>query len=168
MLQYLLNLLRGMRPEPLVLLVAMLPIAELRGAIPLAISLKVPAARAFTLAVTGNLIPILPVLFFLEPTSNYLKRFSIFDTFFNWLFQRTRNRSKIIEKMELLGLALFVAVPLPFTGAWSGAVAAFLFRFRKRDAFLAIILGVLIAGVVVTLTCLGVVRFCPLFVTKFQ
>lgn len=167
MLHYLLNLLKEVRPEYLTVIVAMLPIAELRGAIPLALSLKVPVARAFTLAIIGNMIPILPALFFLEPVSNYLKRFSIFDKFFNWLFQRTRNRSQIIEKLELLGLALFVAVPLPFTGAWSGAVAAFLFRFRIRDSFLAITLGVLIAGVVVTLTCLGVIRFCPLFVARW-
>lgn len=167
MMHYLLNLLKVVRPEYLTMIVAMIPIAELRGAIPLALSLKVPAARAFALAVTGNLIPILPVLFFLEPVSNYLKRFSTFNKFFNWLFQRTRNRSQIIEKLELVGLALFVAVPLPFTGAWSGAVAAFLFRFRIRESFFAITLGVLIAGIVVTLTCLGVIRFCPLFVTKF-
>jgi uncharacterized membrane protein len=167
MLHYLLNILKNVRAEYLTVIVAMIPIAELRGAIPLALSLKVPVAKAFALAVTGNLIPILPALFFLDPVSNYLKRFSIFDRFFNWLFQRTRNRSQIIEKLELVGLALFVAVPLPLTGAWSGAVAAFLFRFRIRDSFFAIALGVLIAGIVVTLTCLGVIRFCPLFVTKF-
>jgi len=167
MLHYLLNILKSVRPEYLTVILAMVPISELRGAIPLALSLKVPVARAFALAVTGNLIPILPVLFFLEPVSNYLKRFSTFNKFFNWLFQRTRNRSQIIEKLELVGLALFVAVPLPFTGAWSGAVAAFLFRFRIRESFFAITLGVLIAGTVVTLTCLGLIRFCPLFVTKF-
>jgi len=167
MLLYILNFLKGVRPEYLTVIVAMIPIAELRGAIPLALSLKVPVTRAFALAVAGNLIPVLPALFLLEPVSNYLRKFSIFDKFFSWLFQRTRSRSQIIEKLELLGLALFVAVPLPLTGAWSGAIAAFLFRFRIRDSFFAITLGVLIAGVIVTLTCLGVIRFCPLFVSKF-
>jgi len=140
MLLYILNFLKGVRPEYLTVIVAMIPIAELRGAIPLALSLKVPVTRAFALAVAGNLIPVLPALFLLEPVSNYLRKFSIFDKFFSWLFQRTRSRSQIIEKLELLGLALFVAVPLPLTGAWSGAIAAFLFRFRIRDSFFAITL----------------------------
>jgi uncharacterized membrane protein len=84
------------------------------------------------------------------------------------LFKRTRARSAIIERLELLGLALFVAIPLPLTGAWTGAVAAFLFQFKNRDAFIAIAFGVLIAGVVVTLTCLGAINFCPLFVAKIR
>ncbi|MCL6584325.1 MAG: small multi-drug export protein [bacterium] len=166
MLHYLLSLLKGIQPEPLTLIVAMIPIAELRGAIPLALSMNVPVIKAFFLAVVGNLIPILPILFFLDPVSNYLRKFPAFDRFFTWLFQRTRNRSNLIERLELVGLALFVAVPLPMTGAWTGAIAAHLFRFRIRDAFIAIAVGVLLAGVVVTLTCLGVIRLCPLFVAR--
>jgi uncharacterized membrane protein len=163
---YLLTALRA-HPELLTLIVSMLPIAELRGAIPLALSLKFSVAKAFCLSVIGNLIPILPALLFLEPASNYLRRFSIFDTFFTWLFQRTRARSEVIERLQLLGLAIFVAIPLPLTGAWSGAVAAFLFRFRTRDAFGAIAVGVVVAGIVVTLSCLGAIQFCSLFVGKW-
>jgi len=163
---YLLTILRT-HPELLTLIVSMLPIAELRGAIPLALSLKLSVAKAFCLSVIGNLIPILPALLFLEPASSYLRRFSIFDTFFTWLFQRTRARSEVIERLQLLGLAIFVAIPLPLTGAWSGAVAAFLFRFRTRDAFGAIAVGVLVAGIIVTLSCLGAIQFCSLFVGKW-
>ena len=105
-------------------------------------------------------------LFFLGSVSNYLRKFSLFDTFFIWLFKRTQDRSKLIERLELLGLTLFVAVPLPITGAWTGAVAAFLFRFRIRDAFGAICLGGLGAGVLVTLACLGVLYFIPLIAVK--
>ena len=166
MLHYLLTLLKGVPAEILTIIVAMLPIAELRGAIPLALGLKLSITKAYSLAVIGNLIPVLPILFFLGPVSNYLRKFSLFDTFFTWLFKRTQARSKLIERLELLGLALFVAVPLPITGAWTGAVAAFLFQFRIRDAFGAICLGVLVAGVVVTLACLGVLHFIPLIVVK--
>jgi len=161
------DIFKGSHPEILTVLVAMLPIAELRGSIPLALSLKLPVARAFWLSVFGNLIPILPALFLLEPVSRYLRKIPLFDRFFTWLFQRTLSRSKIIERLELIGLALFVAVPLPLTGAWSGAVAAFLFRFRVRDAFVAIAFGVLGAGVVVTLTCLGFIRLAPLFLARW-
>ncbi len=108
MLKYILTLLKGVSPEIVTLIVAMLPIAELRGAIPLALGLKLPIAKAYGLAVVGNLIPILPILFFIGPVSNYLRKTSLFDKFFTWLFNRTQNRSKIIEKLELIGLALFV------------------------------------------------------------
>ena len=166
MLHYLLTLLKGVPAEILTVIVAMLPIAELRGAIPLALGLKLSITKAYSLAVIGNLIPVLPILFFLGPVSNYLRKFSFFDKFFIWLFKRTQDRSKLIERLELLGLVLFVAVPLPITGAWTGSVAAFLFQFRIRDAFWAICLGVLGAGVVVTLACLGVLHFIPLIVVK--
>ena len=166
MLHYLLTVLKGVPAEILTIIVAMLPIAELRGAIPLALGLKLSITKAYSLAVIGNLIPILPLLFFLGPVSKYLRKFSFFDKFFTWLFKRTQDRSKLIERLELLGLTLFVAVPLPITGAWTGAVAAFLFQFRIRDAFGAICLGVLTAGVVVTLACLGVLHFIPLIAVK--
>jgi uncharacterized membrane protein len=165
-LGYILSRLKDVRPEILTLIVAMLPIAELRGAIPLALSLKLSAIRAYGLGVTGNLIPVLPVLFFLGPASNYLRKFSIFDRFFTWLFQRTQNRSKIIEKLQLIGLVCFVAIPLPMTGAWTGSVAAFLFQFRIRDSFWAISLGVFIAGLVVTMAWLGVIHLVPFAVMK--
>ncbi|MBN2373320.1 small multi-drug export protein [bacterium] len=166
MISSLINLFKGEYPKLLTVLVAMLPIAELRGAIPLALSLKLSVANAYLLSVAGNLIPILPVLLLLEPVSKHLRKIDAFDHFFNWLFNRTRNRSALIERLELIGLVLFVAVPLPMTGAWTGAVAAFLFRFRVRNAFLAIVFGVLLAGIVVTLTCLGFIRLVPFFLSR--
>jgi uncharacterized membrane protein len=166
MVPTLINLFKGKYPEILTLLVAMLPIAELRGSIPLALSLKLPVARAFWLSIAGNLIPILPILLLLGPVSKHLRKIAAFDRFFIWLFNRTRNRSALIERLELVGLTLFVAVPLPMTGAWTGAVAAFLFRFKVRDSFVAITFGVLVAGIVVTLTCLGFIQLAPLFLAR--
>lgn len=130
-----------------------LPVSELRGAIPLALSFKMPLVKAYWLSVAGNLIPVIPILFLLEPVSNRLRRFKIWARYFDWLFGRTRKRARQVEKYEFLGLILFVAIPLPMTGAWTGAVAASLFKVRFRYAVIAIILGVLIAGVIVSGIC---------------
>lgn len=139
-----------MSPEIKTVLVSMLPIFEVRGALPLAMLIyQMTWLKAFVLSVAGNIIPVIPVLLLLDSVSKYLTRYPFFDKFFEWLFERTRKKSDIIEKYETLGLMIFVAIPLPMTGAWSGCVAAFLFGIRFWYAFAAISLGVFIAGVIV-------------------
>jgi uncharacterized membrane protein len=126
-------------PRVLVFLTAMLPFSELRGAIPLAISkYGINPYEAYILGVMGNLV---------------------FDRFFDHLFHRTHKKhSERIDKYGALGLVTFVAIPLPLTGAWTGVAAAYVFELPKRYAFPAIVLGVLLAGVVVTLITLGVLN----------
>ena len=84
------------------------------------------------------------------------------DRFLAALFARTRRRSRVVERYEALGLILFVAIPLPVTGAWTGMLAAFLFGVRRRYAIPAIACGILIAGAVVTLAVQGVLRLWSL------
>lgn len=134
-------------------IIAMLPVSELRGAIPIAIRVYGMApVDAFVSAVIGNMIPVIPLLLFLEPVSNFLRRWNIWDKFFTWLFTRThKNHSKEFEKYGTLALAIFVAIPLPMTGAWSGCAAAFVFGIKFRNALLAIASGVIVAGIIVTL-----------------
>ncbi|MGV8125691.1 MAG: COG2426 family protein [Methanothrix sp.] len=144
-----------------VLLAAALPVSELRGAIPLAIGVYgYDPWEAYLLAVLGNLLPVVPLLLFLGPVSNWLRRFTFWDKFFTWLFSRTRRKYiREHESFSLTALALFVAVPLPVTGAWTGCAIAFLVGFRFWPAFVAISAGVLLAGVIVTATVLGVQWF---------
>ena len=87
-----------------------------------------------------------------------LRRYGPFDRFFCWLFARTRRKAGVVERYGAFGLVLFVAVPLPVTGAWTGVVAAYLFDVPARRAAPAILLGICIAGVVVTLAVQGVIR----------
>ena len=140
------------------LVAAALPISEVRGAIPLAIGVYgYSPPEAYLLSVFGNLLPIIPLLLFLGPVSDYLRRFRWGDRFFSWLFARTRK--KYIQEHENFGLtalAIFVAIPLPMTGAWTGCAIAFLLGFRFWPAFAAIAAGVLLAGVIVTATVVGV------------
>ena len=144
-----------------VLLAAALPVSELRGAIPLAIGVYgYDPWQAYLLSVLGNLMPVVPLLLFLGPVSDWLRRFTFWDKFFTWLFSRTRRKYiREHESFSLTALALFVAVPLPVTGAWTGCAIAFLVGFRFWPAFVAISAGVLLAGVIVTATVLGVQWF---------
>jgi uncharacterized membrane protein len=136
--------------ELLIILTAALPVSELRGAIPLGISLGEGVLKTFCLAVLGNILPVAPLLVLLKPVSERLRYISFFRKFFNWLFERTRRKSGLVQKYEAIGLILFVAIPLPVTGAWTGSVAASLFNLKFRLAFPAIIIGVVIAGIIVT------------------
>jgi len=97
------------------------------------------------------MIPVVLLLLFLEPVSDFLRRWKIWDKFFTWLFNRTYNKhNEKFEKYGSLGLAIFVGVPLPVTGAWTGCAAAFVFGFKFKNAFLAILAGVIMAGIIVT------------------
>jgi len=141
--------------EVAVVVLAALPVSELRGSIPLGLLLGFSPVKTYLLSFLGNAIPVIPLLFFLKPVSEKLRHIKIFAIFFNWLFERTRKKAKLIERFEALGLILFVAIPLPITGAWTGCIAASLFKIRFRYAFFAILTGVVIAGFIVMGLCLG-------------
>ena len=143
--------------ELIVMIVSALPISELRGAIPLAMfSFDMPWYKAFYLAIIGNLIPIPIILLFLEKIVAIASRTKAGKRFFQWLFRRTSGKEGSIERYKWLGLMFFVAIPLPFTGAWTGSIIATLLDLRFWYAFSSISIGVLIAGaIVVSLSRLG-------------
>ncbi|MBN1913439.1 MAG: small multi-drug export protein [Candidatus Omnitrophica bacterium] len=160
MLELILNWMKNIPREYVVMIVGALPISELRGAIPLALSFGMSVKKAFILSVIGNTLPVIPALFLLEPVSGWLRRFKIWARFFDWLFERTKKRADTVQKYEAIGLALFVAIPLPVTGAWTGIVAASLFKIRFRYAFLSILAGVVVAGIIVSVLCsLGILGY---------
>ena len=139
--------------ELITFFIAALPLSELRGAIPLAIlKFGFSPPKALVISVLGNILPVLPLLLGLEKISEYLShKFYWFNRFFSWLFERTRiKHSKHFTYWGDLALFIFVAIPLPLTGAYSGAVAAFVFGIPLKHAFWSIALGVLAAGLIVT------------------
>jgi uncharacterized membrane protein len=154
--------LSGIPGELVMLIISGVPVTELRASIPIAMTVMReawpwPWWKVYVLAVVGNMLPVPFILWFLGPVSSWLSRWKLFDRFFAWLFQRTRSRAGAkVQKYRAMGLALFVAVPLPVTGAWTGSAAAFLFGVPKRMALLSIALGVCMAGGVVTLAVTGV------------
>ncbi|MBZ0264764.1 small multi-drug export protein [bacterium] len=162
--QFIADHLRNVSTDMVTVFIAMLPVAELRGAIPWAITLgDLPVWRAVVFSIIGNMIPIPFILILLGPVSNYLSRWRVFDRFFQWLFARTRKRSNALEKYEALGLILFVGIPLPITGAWTGSVAAFLFGIPLKRSLLYIFIGVCMSATIVTLTSVGLVGFVGMF-----
>ena len=159
--EILLNWLSGIPGEVQMMVLSAFPLTELRGSIPMAWTVMSgswvwPWWKIYLLALAGNLLPVPILLWFLGPVTRFLRRWSFFDRFFLRLFDRTRRRAgSRIEKYEALGLTLFVAIPLPVTGAWTGSLAAFLFGIPRRLALPAIALGVAIAGILVTLVMSG-------------
>lgn len=145
-------------PEQLiVLLLAAIPVAELRGAIPVAVEiLGLPWYYAFLLGILGNLLPVPVLLLFYGTFSRWVSRTPTGKRVTDWIYSRTTKRASLIQKHQHVGLILFVAVPLPGTGAWTGSIAAHLLGMRFKHALLDIAIGVVGAGVIVTaLTLMG-------------
>ncbi len=159
------NIIMGL--ELKTILLAMTPINELRGTIPLAVTMfHFTPWKAMLLAYIGNMIPVFFLLWFWKYLSHVcMRKNKLINKLFLWLFNRTRQR--FYKKYALYGnlaLILFVAIPLPMTGAWTGTIAAFLFGISYRRSLGLIFLGVIIAGIVVTLITMGIsslVSFLP-------
>jgi len=138
------------------LLLSMFPITELRFSLPWAIIVgKVGWPMAFIASWIGNFIIIIPILLFFNYIHHFLLKFKVFRKFFRWLFKRTEIRTRIIKKYQYLGLLLFVGIPLPFTGVWTGCVAAFLLRMKPIKAIAAMGVGLLVSASIMTVLTLS-------------
>lgn len=140
---------------------AMLPIGETRAAIPIALeNFHLPIWQAFVFSVLGSYVPGVLIVYFIGPVSDWLRRnFKIADKFFDWLF--TRTRKKFAGKYETWGkiaLMIFVAIPFPATGVWTGSLAAWLFAIDKKSSLIYIGLGTFLSGIIVTLISLGLIN----------
>lgn len=151
MRERLVDLLINLPDAVAVAVAAMFPIFELRGAIPMARLLDVDPLSAYAAAVVGNLVPVPVILWGLGPVTRWAERhWGWLHRFLDGLYSWSRRRhSARFETFRDLALVTFVAVPLPVTGAWSGALAAFVFGIEPRRAFGLIAVGVAVAGVVV-------------------
>lgn len=140
-----------MNAELMVLLTAATPVVELRGAIPLGIALDLPLGRVFMLSLLGNMIPVPLILAVTRRFFSWLAHFpAIHDRIAGWSSRKREKLSRKIERWGWLGLLLFVAIPLPGTGAWTGAIAASLLRIKFWTSMVTILCGVTIAGLLVS------------------
>lgn len=152
MIEKLVQVLQGLPAELIVMIISALPISELRGGIPVGMALyNFSVVKSFLLAVIGNSIPVIPLLLFFKPISEFLSKWGPLKKFFDWFFKRTKRKARIVERYEAIGLALFVAVPFLLTGAWTGCVAATLFKLKFKYSLIAILCGVFIAGIIVSI-----------------
>lgn len=132
-------------------LISMVPVIELRGAIPYGVAAGLNPWLVFLLAVVGNMLPVPFILLFVRKVFHWMKRYPKLARIAEYFETRAAKKSGKVKKSETVGLCLFVAVPLPGTGAWTGALIAALMEMRLKRALPTIFLGVLIAGVIVTL-----------------
>lgn len=153
--------LKLLGPHFAVLICSMIPVIELRGSIPLGAALGLPFWLNYLLSVIGNLLPVPIILLFVKAVLNWMRRcrFGLFNKISGWLFKKAEKNRPKIEKYGFWGLFIFVAIPLPGTGAWTGSLVAALFDFKLGKAMLSVTLGVLTAGIVFTLISYGVLGF---------
>ncbi len=149
-------------PELIVFFSSMLPVTELRGAIPLGFAMGLPAEAVFLWALIGNILPCFFILWALGPISKFLMRHSkFFKQFFTKLFDKTRTKhEETVIKYGAAFLIIFVAIPLPGSGGWTGSLLAFLFGMKYWKSMGYIATGLTMAAIIITL---GVNGFVGLF-----
>ena len=139
---------------------AMVPVFELRGAIPVGVAAGLPFWIVFITAILGNLLPVPFLILFTRRMFEWLRKKSAFlERLVSRLEKKAAAKEDLLKKYELLGLCILVAIPLPGTGAWTGSLVAAVFDIRLKHAFPAIALGVLIAAVIVSVVTYGVTIF---------
>lgn len=142
-----------MNPLLYTIAITALPAIELRGAIPVGIALGLSPLTAFLISTLANIAIIFPIFLFLDHLFKYFRNFGIVDRVISRVQRKTQ---KYVEKYGPLGLLLFVAIPLPGSGAYSGCLAAYIFGISRKQSYSAIAGGVIIAGILVTLASAGV------------
>lgn len=155
---WIINLLKGLPKELIVGIAAALPVSEVRGSVPIGLTLGLSPLKVIIISIIASLLPVFPILWFLNTLTEKVRTIKFFDKFFEWLFKRTRTRSSIVERFEVLGLAIFVSIPFPTTGVWTGCVAAYLFGLPWGHTFLATAVGTSIASLIMLVASLGVIN----------
>ena len=147
--------LKGLSGEWVATIISMVPLLELRGGLLAASLLNVDILRAVPLCIIGNVIPIPFILWFITPIFTALKKTKLFRPMVEKLENKAMGKSDKIQKGYFWGLALFVGIPLPGTGAWTGALIAALLNIPFKKSFPAILLGILIATIIMAIVSYG-------------
>lgn len=150
------NKLSGLPDELVCFVVSMIPVVELRGGLIVAAIKNVPLHTAVIFCIAGNLVPIPFILLLITPIFAWLKKTKLFKPIVEKLEKKSMGKSEKIKKYEFVGLLLFVGVPLPGTGAWTGSLIASLLEIKLKKAFPAIFLGLLMATVIMCFITYGI------------
>lgn len=142
-------------PEWVVFIISMIPILELRGGLIAASILEIPIVKAIPFCVVGNIIPIPFILLFIKRILKWMKNIKGLRVIANWLEKKAAKKSDALKKGEFWGLALFVGIPLPGTGAWTGSLIAALMDVKLSKAVGAILLGIVMATIIMSILSYG-------------
>lgn len=144
--------------EAVVFIISMIPILELRGGLVVSKLIGVPLLTAIPLCIVGNIIPIPFILLFIKQIFKWLKKIKFFEKFVVKLENRAMSKSDSIKRYEFWGLALFVGIPLPGTGAWTGSLIAALLNLDLKKAILAELVGIVMATVIMSVFSYGLLE----------
>ena len=142
----------------IVFFLSMVPVIELRGAIPIGFGFKLPLWETLVLSIGGNILIVPFIVLLFNQMIRVMRKFRLTAKIANSIEARTQRKSEKVENWVFLGLMLFVAIPLPGTGAWTASMIAGLLQMKMRKALFPIALGVVGAAVIVTLVTYGVVK----------
>ena len=156
LIEKIIELFGGLGKDIIVFIVSLLPILELRGGLIAASILDVDFLPAYIISILGNVLPIPLVLLFLERIFTWLKKFSWSKKMITKLEKKILSKKSQIEKYGYLGLMLFVGIPLPGTGAWTGSGLAVLLHLDKKKSFIYIMLGVIMASIIMSIFSYGI------------
>lgn len=158
MAEWLVSLLANI-PLPIkVIILSAVPVVELRGAIPMGIVMGMSPINSFILSFAGNILPVIPLLIIMPWLFKFFERVPAFRQRWGQLIERTRKKGHQVEKYGALGLLIFVAIPLPGTGVWTGSILAYIMGVNFWYSFIALTSGAFLAGIAVTLATVGVVQ----------
>lgn len=144
--------------EILVFVISLLPILELRGGLLAASFLGLAPLPSYIICIIGNLLPVPFILWFITKILDWMRKSKHFSKIANWLDKKVEKHKSSIEKFGFWGLVLFVGIPLPGTGAWTGTLIASVLEMDRKKAFLATIIGVIMASIIMMLLSFGLLR----------
>jgi uncharacterized membrane protein len=147
----------GVPPLAIVALLSALPISEVRGGIPAGYVLGLGLWKTLLVAIPSNVVAVIPVIRWFNPVASYLGDKPVVGRFVQWLLRRARKREDMVRKYGVFAVTLFIAIPLPVTGAWTGSVVAAVFGLDFWRSLACAFLGVCIASAIVSLACTGVI-----------
>ena len=156
LVHFFVNIFGNLNKDVIIFIISLMPILELRGGLLAASLLHVEFVKAVVICVIGNLLPIPIVLLFLEKVLEILAKWNVTKKIVTWLEKKVDSKRDQIDKYGYLGLVLFVGIPLPGTGAWTGSLLAVMLGLDKKKSFVCILLGVILAAIIMSIVSYGI------------
>lgn len=156
LVNFFIQIFGGISKDIVIFIISLMPILELRGGMLAASLLHVEFVRALVICIIGNVLPIPFVLLFLEKILNLLEKWNLTKKIVAWLDRKVESKREQIDKYGYWGLILFVGIPLPGTGAWTGSLLAVMLGLNKKKSFICILLGVILASIIMSILSYGI------------
>ena len=156
LVEFFVDLFGGISKEVIIFIISLMPILELRGGLLAASLLDVEFVKAATICVIGNVLPIPFVLLFLKYVLTLFEKWNVTKKIVSWLEKKVEEKREQIDKYGYLGLIIFVGIPLPGTGAWTGSLLAVMLGMNRKKSFVCILIGVALAAVIMSILSYGI------------